>query len=180
MSDMLNDTGPQPSQEYLQLITQHQGLIYSHIRKIVLQTASAQDVLQETNLVLWRKFDRFEMGSNFAAFACKVAYFKALEFLRKKKQTEFLSFDSDLVETLGVPEEDALPVCDHERALSHCLEKLGPEEITLVNERYYERKAIREMSEELQRSEGSLQQFFFRVRKSLKICIENRLLEFKA
>jgi DNA-directed RNA polymerase specialized sigma24 family protein len=46
----------------------------------------ARDVLLETNLVLWQKIGEFEPGSNFGAWARKIAYFQALAFLRDRKR----------------------------------------------------------------------------------------------
>ncbi|SHJ74107.1 RNA polymerase sigma-70 factor, ECF subfamily [Rubritalea squalenifaciens DSM 18772] len=167
----------QPSREYLQLIASHQGLIYSHIRKMVMDAHGAQDVLQETNLMLWQKFDKYEMGTNFGAFACKVAYFKALEYIRKRKRSEFLSFDSDIVEALGEQAEVASVEQDYEDALNTCMQKLNPKEQKLLKMRYYDKATVRGIAEEMECSEGSLQQLFFRIRKALKICIEHSVSE---
>lgn len=167
----------QPSREYLQLIASHQGLLYTHIRKMVTDAHGAQDVLQDTNLLLWQNSEKYEMGTNFGAYACKVAYFKALEYLRKRKRSEFLSFDSDIVEALGTETEEQMEEDRYEAALTECMQKLKPAEQRLLKRRYYDRATVRSISEEEECSEGSLQQLFFRIRKALKNCIENEVTE---
>lgn len=167
----------EPSREYLQLIASHQGLLYTHIRKMVTDAHGAQDVLQETNLLLWQSSEKYEMGTNFGAYACKVAYFKSLEYIRKRKRSDFLSFDSDIVESLGTAAQEAMHEDEHELALGNCMKELKPEEQRLLKRRYYDRATVRAISEEEGCTEGSLQQLFFRIRKSLKICIEQKVSE---
>ena len=40
----------------------------------------AEDVLQEANLVLWRKFDQYQEGTNFFAWACQIIRYEVLKY----------------------------------------------------------------------------------------------------
>ena len=71
--------------EYLQLVTRHQAAICGYIRSIA-PGLNVDDVLQETNIVLWEKADTFQRGTNFKAFAFRIAHFKTLEALRRQKR----------------------------------------------------------------------------------------------
>ena len=71
--------------DYLQLVTRHQAAIYGYLRTIA-PGAPLEDILQEVNLVLWNRAEDFELGTNFKAFAFRIAHFKALEALRAAKR----------------------------------------------------------------------------------------------
>ena len=52
----------------------------------------ANEVLQETNLVLWRKSDEFQSGSDFKAWSFRVAHFQVMAF-RQRQIRDRLVFD---------------------------------------------------------------------------------------
>ena len=68
------------------------GLYGSHDRRLYLYTLTllprpvhAEEVLQEANLVLWRRFDEYQCGTNFFAWACQIIRYKVLKF--RERQT---------------------------------------------------------------------------------------------
>lgn len=163
--------------EYLQLVTRHQAAICGYIRSIA-PGLSAEDVLQETNIVLWEKSSSFEPGTNFKAFAFRIAHFKTLEALRAQKRGHWLHFDSDLLDAIAAQSTaDETQVAGRQHALRQCLTNLSEAERELIHARYTERKTVREISRNSERSEGALQQSFYRIRNALKACIENKLVE---
>ena len=58
------------------------GYIYGLLRNY----GDAQDVFQQTSLTLWEKFDEYRPGTSFASWACSIARFKALNFLRRHRR----------------------------------------------------------------------------------------------
>lgn len=161
--------------EYLQLVTLHQPAIYAYIRKLA-PGADIEDILQEANIILWEKSATFEKGTNFKAFAFRIAHLKTLEALRSAKRRQWLVFDSDLLEAIAAqqaPADNHAP--DGQAALRKCMVDLSPENQRLIHARYTRRKSVREIATELGRSEGSLQQLFFRLRNTLRLCIAAQL-----
>ena len=43
--------------------------------------------MQETAKVCWEKFDQYQPGTEFRAWACRIAYYKALKFRERQKKT---------------------------------------------------------------------------------------------
>jgi RNA polymerase sigma-70 factor (ECF subfamily) len=144
--------------EYLQLVTRHQPAIYGYIRSLA-PGADIEDILQETNLILWEKSESFQPGSNFKAFAFRIAHLKTLEALRSERRRHWLVFDSDLMESIAERQagEDRLAE-SQQAALRQCLLALSSEEQGLIRSRYSQRKTVREIARETGRSEGALQQ----------------------
>lgn len=161
--------------EYLQLVTSHQAVIYGYIRSLA-PGANVEDILQETNLVLWQRVDSFTPGTHFKAFALRIAHFKTLEALRRERRQHWLIFDSDLLETIAnhqIQEESG--GVDSQAALRQCITELGENDRELLHRRYTLRENVREIANLMHRSEGSLQQLFFRLRNQLRVCIEHRM-----
>ena len=102
-------------------LTENQRALYVYILGLVANPTDADEVLQEANLVLWRKAVEFQPGTNFAAWAFRVAHFEVLAF-RKRRGRERLSFEPELMETLAA--ESAARADSFEarrRALAQCL-----------------------------------------------------------
>lgn len=162
--------------EYLQLVTRHQAAIMGYIRSIA-PGAPVDDILQETNVILWERAETFEPGTHFKAFAFRIAHLKTLEFLRASKRKEWLVFDSDLLDAIARQQsEQEAGSGDAQAALRGCLADLDPGERELLHRRYTLCQSVRDIAKAEGKTEGSLQQLFFRLRNSLRTCIEHRLV----
>jgi RNA polymerase sigma-70 factor, ECF subfamily len=162
--------------EYLQLVTRHQASIMGYIRSIA-PGAPADDILQETNVILWERAETFEPGTHFKAFAFRIAHLKTLEFLRASKRKEWLVFDSDLLESIARQQsEQETGNADAQVALRGCLGDLDAAERELLHHRYTLCQSVREIAKAEGKTEGALQQLFFRLRNHLRTCIEHRLV----
>ncbi len=66
------------SAEFIQLLTSNQSRLFAYTLSMLGDRQQAQDVMQETNMILWRKADQFRLGTNFGAWMLKVAYFQVV------------------------------------------------------------------------------------------------------
>jgi RNA polymerase sigma-70 factor (ECF subfamily) len=135
----------------------------------------AEDVLQETVTVLWRKFGEFRPSTNFYAWACRTAEFKVREYRRRKSAKEAV-LDQDVFERLV-----AIETCnDHAfesrlSALRSCLEGLKPVDRELVDKVYAHNGRGKDVAAELNRPVNSVYQSLSRIRTALLHCVERRL-----
>lgn len=65
-------------QEYVKLMTDHQWPLRGFILSLMPGSPDVGDVLQETNLVLWQKRRQFKLGTNFFAWACRIARYEVM------------------------------------------------------------------------------------------------------
>lgn len=161
--------------EYLQLVTNHQAILLGYIRSIA-PKVSHEDVLQEANIVLWDKMDKFELGTNFKAFACRVAYLKTMEALHAHKRKSWLVFDSDILDVITEHysnDEDGQELA--QSALRGCLTKLKDRDRELIHQRYTLGNTVRAIAGEMGKKEGALQQAFFRCHNALRTCMQKKL-----
>src|ERR1039458_5788418 len=70
--------------ELVALMTQHQRRIFSYIYTLVPNRYDAEDLLQETSVVICEKFDEFEPQTDFVAWACQIAYWRIRYLFRSE------------------------------------------------------------------------------------------------
>ncbi|MBI1372177.1 MAG: sigma-70 family RNA polymerase sigma factor [Phycisphaera sp.] len=169
MTDRTNEV------EYGRLVTECQRRLYAYILVQVRDPHVADDVLQQTNTVLWEKMDQFTPGTNFNAWACRIAHFQVLA-IRKTQGRERQRFSDTLLDKLAATAERRDPVFeDRRRALLGCLGKLSKDDRELVSERYFGDTRIDAIAESTQRSSGAIRQALYRIRGILHACIEQTL-----
>ena len=159
--------------QFVQLLTAAQPQLFGYICALLGSVQEAGNVLQETNLVLWKKAADFQPGTSFMAWAREVAYFKALSFVRDRKRSR-LVLDQELVErALDVTRHDD---GDERRvALRHCLATLEARQRDLLRLRYQQGAAIEAIAREANKSEGAIKMALRRIRLALLECINRKL-----
>lgn len=164
-----NDTD---SEDIIRQVTQRQRQLYSYIFSLLLNADDAQEVLQETNLALWRKRDEIHDVANFPAWACRVAYYEVLAFRKRAARDKLVfSFDDELLASLA-NEAEGTPWQDSRGAqLQACLRTLSHQSRELLQLRYATSLSVDEMSAKLGRSAAAISQALYRIRKRLLDCV---------
>ena len=162
-------------EEFVRQLLAAQSSIYAYIVSLVPKRNDADDVLQQTNTVLLRKAAEYPEIKNFAAWACRVAYFEVLAY-RTRQGRERVLFDDRLIELLADEATRlATGIERHRDALRKCLAALPGARRELVMKRYGSARSVKEIAEESGRPAGSLYQTLYRIRTSLLECIQRRL-----
>ena len=159
-------------ESFVSLLTEHQLVLRAYIRSMMPGHDEAQDVLQETNMVLWRKKAEFRSGTNFRSWACKVARYQVMAWRQKRKRQNWLIFDDDIIERIG-EELDTTPgdLERQRRALEKCKAKLPDRDRELLRHCYVKSMTLGDYARELGRSVGTLKTRLFRIRAVLRRCI---------
>ncbi len=162
--------------EFIRLLTSSQRKLFTFILSLVRNHSDADDILQETNMVAWQKWQEFELGTNFEAWAFTIARFQVMAF-RKKRQRSRLHFDDELVDLLATDASEMF-LDNHDPrvgALSTCLKKLKEDQRQLVARRYEPGGCVNDIAAEQGRSPKAVSESLRRIRRSLMICIERTL-----
>lgn len=169
---------PNSHEQFTRLLVANQRRLYGFIFTLVQDHAAADDVLQEATSLLWQKFDSFELGTDFGAWAMKVARFKVLEW-RRKQQRLPLPIEDELLLELASKAEEAQVTNDLGRreALEHCLTQLSERDTKLLNHRYTEEQSVSSMAEELGRTRDAVYKVLARIHRDLQLCIRGKLNE---
>ncbi|MEM1296654.1 MAG: sigma-70 family RNA polymerase sigma factor [Verrucomicrobiota bacterium] len=159
--------------EFMDLFLEHQPRIYGYVRTLLLQKADADDVMQETASLLWKKFDEFERGTHFDRWAFRVAYFQVRKFRQAKaRESKRLQFSDEILDLLA---KDAEPFLDSTEeiaaTLESCLRKLDPGDRQVVVWRFEEEGTNRTVAKRLGKSESVVSRKLSAIYESLMRCI---------
>ena len=162
-------------EDFARLLATCQRPVYLYALGLLHNSADAEDVLQETNVVLWQKFHQYRPGTDFVRWACRVAYYEVCKLREKKARHERL-FSDKFIETLSAASVGAMDELDPRRdALDACLGKLSPTDGQLVKLRYEPGASTREVAEMLGRSVQGTRKALHRIRTRLLACIQRTL-----
>ena len=163
------------TETFLRLLAQHERLIGRYVLMMVVDWDDAQDILQETNVVLWREFDNFELGTNFGAWACKIAFHQILTY-RKKRQRDKLQFSEQFYEAVAKEAESARDRLEvRSQALNQCVAKLQPQHSEILRLRYMEEESVEEIAEQVGRTVTAVYRVLSRIRQSLHECVSRSI-----
>src|SRR3954454_13433629 len=84
----------------MMLMTRHQRQIFSYIYVLVPNRSDAEDLLQETSLVICEKFGEFREGTDFVAWACQIAYWR-VRYSRQKYARSKVFFEQEIVDVVA-------------------------------------------------------------------------------
>ncbi|MEN6451563.1 MAG: sigma-70 family RNA polymerase sigma factor [Thermoguttaceae bacterium] len=168
--------GPDRNELFVQLLTQYQQRVHLFILSLVPHRADADEILQETNLVLWRKFGEFRLGSDFRAWAFQVAYNKIKAF-RERHGRDRLRFGEEVMDRLvlvAATGSDDLPAT--QTALQDCKKRLSEADLELIERRYEPGATAATVAADLDRSVAAIYKAVVRIRRALFECIHRSLL----
>lgn len=145
------------------------GLLMALIRR----GADVDDVLQETNTVLWRKRDEYDWDRDFLPWACRIAQLQALAFFKRVRNDGQAAFEERALEQIAAAAtQRAVEAKSHAEALVHCMEKLPPQHRQLVESRYRDAVPVNQIASEEGRSADAVSMTLYRIRKTLMECIQ--------
>jgi RNA polymerase sigma-70 factor (ECF subfamily) len=167
--------GLERSKQLMMLMTQNQRRIFGYIYTLVPDRHDAEDILQETSLVICEKFDQFAQGTDFVAWACQIAYWEVRRARQKFARSKVV-FDQAAVDAIAhTAAEMAAEVSLRREALGTCLGKLHPRDRELVLTRYEPGCGVEEAARRSGRSLEAAYKALGRIRKLLLDCVTTRL-----
>src|SRR5262249_55793701 len=137
--------------------------------------SQVDDVMQETNMVLWRKADEFQAGTDFWKWASQVARYQVMACWKRRNRDRHV-FDLGVLEELADRVQEAAIQADRRQsALRHCLERLPALQRQLLDMGYAVQQSVEQISAAIGRPNGSIRQTLYRIRAALQKCIEQQL-----
>lgn len=160
-------------QRFLSLFLRSEREIFRYVAALIPNVADAEDIVQQTALVLWQKFDAYDPEQPFTPWACRFALNKTRQWLERRQRWQAL-LAGGLAEELAQRREELRPKLDSR--LSHlegCLRKLPGEQCRLIEGYYYRRESIEKLATSSGRTVAATYKLLQRVRQNLHACIEN-------
>ena len=158
----------------VQLMLANQNRLFAFILSLVGNREQANDVLQQTNLILWEKLDNFEEGTNFMAWAFQIARYQVMAHRQKQGRDRHV-FDDEAVSLIASAFEQHSERFDERlTALAHCIQQLPDEGRQLIRRRYGDGWSVKNLAKELGQTANRLAVRLHRLRAMLLECIQQR------
>ena len=166
---------PDRGEQFVRLFVQNQKRIHGLILALVPRGADADDILQEASAVMWQKFPEFEIGTNFAAWALRIARFQVMAYYTTQKRQRARLSDESLdavVETMAArPEREE----DRSLALDGCLAGLDRADRDLLELRYRSGATVDELARQSGKTVFAVYKALNRAHDRLLSCMRGRL-----
>jgi RNA polymerase sigma-70 factor (ECF subfamily) len=149
------------------LYARHHVKVFRFTLRLVRNEATAEDLISEVFLDVWRQAGRFEGRSQVSTWILAIARFKALSALRRKPEEEL---DEEAAGAIEDPEdnpETVLQKKDKAAILRECLTKLSAEHREIIDLVYYHEKSVEEVAGIVGIPENTVKTRMFYARKKL-------------
>jgi RNA polymerase sigma-70 factor (ECF subfamily) len=161
--------------EFHDLFVENQRRVFGYILTLLPRIDDAREVFQATSLVVFKKANQFERGTDFTKWACQIAHFEVCNY-RRKKHKEFLVLDTEVLDTLAAKQVAGAEFEDRRSTvLKQCLGKLSSSDRQLIQARYRRNITARQLAVELSRPADGVYKALQRIRRGLQQCIERTL-----
>src|SRR5215470_16876701 len=132
-------------QRFLSLFLRSEREIFRYVAVLVPNVLDAEEIVQQTAMALWEKFDAYDPRQPFTPWACRFALNKTRQWIERRQRWQAL-LDG------GFAEEQRMLVVGY----------------------YYDRTTIETLAQRSGRSEAATYKMLQRIRHALQLCVESR------
>jgi len=153
----------------------NQKRIYAFILAMVPNQVDADDLFQETVLLMWSKFDNFVRGTSFVAWGITVAKYQILS-VRKRHSTRSILLSQAAMDLLHDESEPFIEQTDSRmQALRSCIDKLSQKDYELICMRYRDEASVKSIAEQMGRSIQGIYKRIARIHDALLRCVRKTI-----
>src|SRR6185312_2577474 len=159
------------------LFARHHVRVYRFVLRLMRNEATAEDLISEVFLDVWRQAGKFEGRSAASTWLLAIARFKALSVLRRKPEAELDDETAAAIEDPSDDPETALEKKDKGAVLRKCLTGLSAEHREIIDLVYYHEKSVEEVAEIVGIPEATVKTRMFYARKKLAEILKEHGVE---
>ena len=149
------------------LFARHHVRVYRFVLRLVRDESTAEDLISEVFLDVWRQAGRFEARSAVSTWLLAIARFKALSALRRRPDEELDEEAAEAIEDPADTPEVSLEKKDKSAVIRKCLEGLSAEHREIIDLVYYHEKSVEEVAQIVGIPENTVKTRMFYARKKL-------------
>ena len=156
---------------FVSLFEADRNRLYAYIFAYVTNRSGADDIFQETSMLLWEKFDQFQPGTDFSKWANSFAYYQVKTHRHKEKKHPVGLSDS-LLESLADSAETADSNEKKWQVLHECRSDLPDHTKALYEDFYVKNQKAQDVAEDSGRSIFAIRKAIHKLRKKLFDCVD--------
>jgi RNA polymerase sigma-70 factor (ECF subfamily) len=128
------------------LLTRYQVKVYRFVLRLVDNAATAEDIVSEVFLDVWRYAASFEGRAQLSTFILAIARNKAMSALRSRIDQPLDDAALEVIPDDGCNAEEALHLGQRGALLRQCLQQLSPAQREIVDLVYYHEQSVEEVA----------------------------------
>lgn len=169
-------TQEQRREAFARLFAQHDRWLFSYLVILLRSPADAEEVFQEVCVVLWREYEKFELGTDFVRWVAVIANNQVYRFRAKRRRTGF-QLDEQTMNLVADTAVNRADLFEYRReALRRCMRKLSPGDRKIVHECYdHQSTTFKTAAQQLGRPVNTVYKALNRIRRMLHECIDRTL-----
>jgi RNA polymerase sigma-70 factor, ECF subfamily len=149
------------------LFARHQQKVHCFVLRLVANDATAEDIVNDVFLDLWRQAASFEGRARVSTWLLAIARNKALSAMRGRT---YEPLDEAMAETIpdsADTAEDSLDASQRGKVLRQCLRQLSPAHREIIDLVYYHERSVEEVATILDVPAATVKTRMFYARKRL-------------
>lgn len=155
------------------LMDTYQSRLYWHIRRLVVEHETAQDVLQDTFVKVYQNFHQYKGKSSLFTWLYRIATNEALQQLNKMKKMQTIGEEAGYYLQNIVANNIESDAEEIQKLLQKAIQTLPEKQKLVFNMRYYDDLPYEEMSEILDMEIGTLKTNYHYAKKKIEDFIKN-------
>ena len=160
--------------DFSRKLTALQRSLYAYILTLLPNRTDAEDVLQDTNLILCRKASEYDPKGHFQGWAFQIARYQVMAHITKSKRSR-LQFSTEIIEALAAEELDTKRIALNQKALQVCYDLLPDHMKRIARLRFREDSQLKDIAKKVGRPLGSVSATLHRIRINLMECVHRKM-----
>jgi RNA polymerase sigma-70 factor (ECF subfamily) len=164
-------------EDFLRVFLANEYEIFRYVAALVPPMADAQEIVQQTAVILWEKFDQYDATRPFAPWACRFALNIARQWMTRRQRWKAL-LNGGLAEELTLRRSQLRPEFDARlEYLDSCLHKLPENQRFLIDSYYFKKSGVETVANRSSQTVDAVYKALQRIRRQLRECVERSLQE---
>jgi RNA polymerase sigma-70 factor, ECF subfamily len=171
----MDDQIPSKVDRFMTELMANQRRLYQYVNALLPRQHDAEDAMQNTLAVLWKKFDQFDPATSFYAWASRVAYLEVLSYRRQSNRMVTI-LDEAVFKQIAAEVDQRFDLLEARReAMERCAERLNLLDRQLLKLRYAAGATVKDVARRLGRPANSVCKSLGRIRQALWDCINQEM-----
>jgi RNA polymerase sigma-70 factor (ECF subfamily) len=159
------------------LFARHHVRVFRFVLRLVREEATAEDLISEVFLDVWRQAGRFEGRAAVSTWLLAIARFKALSTLRRKPEQELDDEAAAAIEDTSDTPDVTLEKKEKGEVIRQCLTSLSADHREIIDLVYYHEKSVEEVAQIVGIPEATVKTRMFYARKKLAELLKAQGIE---
>jgi RNA polymerase sigma-70 factor (ECF subfamily) len=149
------------------LFERYQLIVYRFVLRLVANSATAEDIVSDVFIELWRHAARFEGRARLSTWILAIARNKAVSATRGRIDQPLDDAMLETIQDQGITAEETLQASERSAVLRQCLVRLSPVHREIIDLVYYHEKSVEEASVILRVRAATVKTRMFYARRQL-------------